>query len=161
MSLTQRETGDKVYYDVVVTNLATIDKPPPALYFNETRNTPFVLDPESYYLSIVRFSIDTPTLPVIQPEIQPNQTNVNLTTYSITLSWTNPVAPFQTFNAQEYLIYQPQNLEAIVPAAPAFTTSKLQNNVTGYYDIINYQYFIYLVNQTFQTAFYIFLNMTL
>lgn len=153
MSLTQRETGDKIYYDIVVTNLATIDKPPPILYFNETRNTPFVLDPESYYLSIVRFSIDTPTLPVIQPEIQPNQTNVNLTTYSITLSWKNPIAPFQTFDSQQYIIYSPQNLEATIPSAPAFTNTKLQNNVTGYYDIINYQYFIYLVNQTFTTAF--------
>jgi len=153
MSLTQRETGDKIYYDIVVTNFATITKPPPPLYFNETRNTPFVLDPESYYLSIVRFTLDTPTLPVIQPEIQPNQANKDLTTYSITLSWTNPVAPFQTFDAHEYIIYSPQNLEAVVPSAPSFTTSKLQNNQTGYYDIYNYQYFIYLVNQTFNTAF--------
>ena len=153
MSLTQRETGDKVYYDIVVTNLATINKPPPTLYFQETRNSPFVLDPESYYLSIVRFSLDTPTLPVIQPEIQPNQGNRNLTTYSITLSWTNPIAPFQTFNQQEYLIYSPQDLAAVVPAPPSLTNTKLQNNDTGYYDVYNYQYFIYLVNQTFNTAF--------
>lgn len=153
MSLTQRETGSKIYYDLVVTNLATISKPPPPLYFNETRNTPFVLDPESYYLSIVRFSLDTPTLPIIQPEIQPNQGNVNLTTYSVTLSWTNPIAPFQTFNQQEFLIYQPQNLAIEVPAPPSLTSTKLQNNQTGYYDVYNYQYFIYLVNQTFLTAF--------
>jgi hypothetical protein len=153
MSLTQRETGDKIYYDLVVTNLATISKVPPPLYFNETRNNPFVLDPESYYLSIVRFSLDTPTLPIIQPEIQPNQGNLNLTAYSITLSWTNPLAPFQTFNEQQYILYTPQNKEAVVPSPPSLTNTKLQNNQTGYYDIYNYQYFIYLVNQTFQTAF--------
>jgi hypothetical protein len=153
MSLTQRETADKIYFDITITNLATISKPPPELYFIETRNNPFILCPESYYMSIVRFSLDTPTLPVIQPEIQPNQTNVNLTTYSITLSWTNPVALFQTFDYQQYLIYAPQNLAVTIPSAPAFTTNKLQNNATGYYDIINYQYFIYLVNQTFLAAY--------
>lgn len=153
MSLTQRETGDKIYYDVVVTNFETISKVPPPLYFIETRNIPFVLDPESYYLSIVRFSLDTPTLPVLQPEIQPNQANVNLTTYSITLSWTNPLAPFQTFDQQEYIIFQPQDLAAQVPSPPSLNPTLLQNNQTGYYDVYSYQYFIYLVNQTFQTAY--------
>ena len=131
MSLTQRETGDKIYYDVVVTNFETISKVPPPLYFIETRNIPFVLDPESYYLSIVRFSLDTPTLPVLQPEIQPNQANVNLTTYSITLSWTNPLAPFQTFDQQEYIIFQPQDLAAQVPSPPSLNPTLLQNNQTG------------------------------
>jgi hypothetical protein len=97
--------------------------------------------------------LDTNTLPIIQPSIQPNQPNVNLTDYSITLQWTNPVAPFQTFVYQEFLIYQPQNLQAIVPSPPSQTINGLQINSTGYYDIYNYQYFILLVNQTFQNCF--------
>jgi hypothetical protein len=153
MSFTTRDTPNKLYYDIVISNLASSASIPPTLYFNETRNNPFVLDPESYYLSIVRFTLDTNTLPIIQPSIQPNQPNVNLTDYSITLQWTNPVAPFQTFVYQEFLIYQPQNLQAIVPSPPSQTINGLQINSTGYYDIYNYQYFILLVNQTFQNCF--------
>jgi hypothetical protein len=154
MSLTKRDTPNKVYYDITISNLETIDSVPPVLYFNETRNSPFILDPESYNLSIVRFTLDTNTLPIIQPEIQPSpNSNVNLTSYSITLEWTNPVAPFQTFTEQTFLTYIPQNKQAIIPAPPSQTLSGLQNNDTGYYDIYNYQYWILLVNNTFQTCF--------
>ena len=154
MSFTTRETPDKSYYDIIISNLETTNQPPPFIYFNETRNSPFVLDPESYYLSIVRFTLDTNTLPIIQPEIQPNPNpNVNLTTYSITLEWTNPVAPFQVFTQQTFLIFIPQNKQAIVPSPPSQTQSGLQNNETGYYDIYNYQYWIQLVNNTFQQCY--------
>lgn len=158
MSFTTRETPDKVYYDITISNLQNTTTAPPTIYFNETRNSPFILDPESYYLSIVRFTLDTNTLPIITPDIQPApNSNLNLTNYSITLEWTNPVAPFQTFTQQTFLIFIPQNLQAIVPAPPSQTNNGLQNNQTGYYDIYNYQYWIQLVNNTF-TACYNALN---
>lgn len=153
MSFTTRDTADKVYYDITISNLGLETTPPSNLYFNETRNSPFILDPESYYLSIVRFTLDTNTLPIITPEIQPNQNQVNLTVYSVTLSWTNPIAPFQTFNQQTYLQYVPQNQSATIPSPPSQTTSGLQNNDTGYYDVFNYQYFIYLVNATLSACY--------
>jgi hypothetical protein len=153
MSFTFQDTPDLVYYDVTITNLEGIDTAPPILYFNETRNSPFVYDPESYYLSIVRFTLDTPSLPVFQPEIQPNQANRDLTIYSITLSWTNPVAPFQTFNQQTYINWSPQIKSAPLPAPPSQTTNGLQNNSTGYYETLNYQYWIALINETFLACF--------
>jgi hypothetical protein len=153
MSFTNRDTPDKVYYDITISNLANTNTAPPPLYFNETRNSPFVLDPESYYLSIVRFTLDTNTLPVITPEIQPDQSDRNLSVYSVTLEWGNPVAPFQTFVQQTFLIYAPQNQQAVIPAPPSQTNNKLQNNSTGYYDIFNYQYWILLVNQTLQQCY--------
>lgn len=126
MSFTFQDTADNVYYDVTITNLETINRNPPSLYFNETRNTPFVYDPESYYLSIIRFTLDTPTLPVFIPVIQPNQGNRDLTIYSVTLSWTNPVAPFQTFNQQTFVNFIPQIQDVVVPAPPSQTTDGLQ-----------------------------------
>jgi hypothetical protein len=154
MSFTQRDTPDKVYYDITISNLQNTTTSPPTLYFNETRNSPFVLDPQSYYLSIVRFTLDTNTLPIISPDIQPApNSNVNLTSYSITLEWQNPVAPFQVFTQQTFLVYIPQNQQAIVPAPPSQTLNGLQNNETGYYDIFNYQYWIQLVNNTFQQCY--------
>jgi len=112
-----------------------------------------VYDPESYYLSIIRFTLDTPTLPVFIPVIQPNQGNRDLTIYSVTLSWTNPVAPFQTFNQQTFVNFIPQIQDVVVPAPPSQTTDGLQNNQTGYYEILNYQYWILLINNTFTTCF--------
>lgn len=154
MSFTTRDTPDKVYYDITISNLQNTATAPPVLYFNETRNSPFVLDPESYYLSIVRFTLDTNTLPIITPEIQPApNSNLNLTTYSITMDWDNPVFPFQSFTQQTFLTFIPQNKQAIIPAPPSQTNNGLQNNETGYYDIYNYQYWIQLVNNTFQQCY--------
>lgn len=153
MSFTKQATADKIYYDVVVSNLSSVESAPPVLYFNETRNIPFIIDPESYYLSIVRFTLDTTTLPIIQPVIQPNQSNRDLTLYSFTLSWTNPVAPFQEFNYQQFVIYEPQNLGTIVPSPPSQTTNGLQNNSTGYYEIYSTQYWIYLINKCLISAY--------
>jgi hypothetical protein len=153
MSFTFQDTPDLVYYDVTITNLEGVDTVPPVLYFNETRNSPFILDPESYYLSIVRFTLDTPSLPVFQPEIVPNQSNRDLTIYTVSLSWTNPVAPFQTFNQQQPVIWSPQIVASPLPAPPSQTSNKLQNNSTGYYETLNYQYWIYLINQTFIQCF--------
>ena len=153
MSLTYQDTPDKVYYDITVSNLATINTPPPQLYFNETRNNPFVYDPESYYLSIVRFSLDTQTLPIFVPEIQPDQPDRDLTIYSVSLTWTNPASPFQTFTEQTFIEFIPQNKIATIPAPPSQTNTKLQNGQTAYYDIYNYQYWIYLINNAWQTCF--------
>jgi len=151
MSFTYQDTGDNVYYDVVITNLETIDQNPPTLYFNETRNTPFVYDPESYYLSIIRFTLDTPTLPVFIPVIQPNQGNRDLTIYSVTLSYTDPV--LGVFNQQTFIEFIPQIQDVVIPAPPSQTNDGLQNNQTGYYEILSYQYWIQLVNTAFQTCF--------
>lgn len=144
---------DKLYFDIQIENLNNIDQPPSFLSFIETRNTPLLINPQDYYMSVVRFSIDTPTLPVFTPSIQFNSTNINLTIYSVTLTWTNPVAPFQTFTQQTFITFAPQDLAAAIPIPPSATANKLQDNSTGYYYIFNYQYWVGLINNTFTTCF--------
>lgn len=153
MSFTSRTLPEKLYYDVVITNLNNDNSGPPIAYFNETRSSPFVSDPEQYYMSIIRFTLDTPTLPVLIPEIKPFSPNVNDTIYSLTLQWQNPVAPFQVFTSQKYVQFAPQDQAVGSPLPPSQTANGLQNNKTGYYDIFNYQYWIYLINQTFLSAY--------
>lgn len=152
MSFTQHSQADKIYYDVVITNVETVTKPPPTLYFNETRNSPFLQNPQDYYISIIRFTLDTPTLPIFIPEIQPNQGNLNLTVYSVSLNWTDPLTSIN-YVQSEFVIYSPQNNSAIVPLAPNQYSSGLQNNSTGYYNIFTFQYWIFLINNTFTTCF--------
>lgn len=153
MSFTNHTTPEKLYYDITITNLQTQTTPPPIAYFNESRNNPFVYTPEDYYMSIIRFTLDTPTLPIFIPEIVPYQANRDLTIYNITLTWTNPALPNQTFSFVSPIIFSPQNLQAELPNPPSQSSNGLQNNFTGYYDIYNYQYWIYLINQTFTSCF--------
>ena len=154
MSFTNYASPEKLYYDIQISNLETEKAKPPILSFIETRNNPFLYDTDKYYMSIIRFCLDTPNLPVFIPTIQPKpNTNVNLTIYSVTLQWTNPAPPNQTFTQQTYIIFQPQNLSADVPPPPNNTDNGLQYNPGGYYYIYNYQYFIYLINNAFTTCY--------
>jgi hypothetical protein len=150
--LAKNSQSDKIYFDIVITNLQTVTSPPPTLYFNENRSVPFLHNPEDYYMSIIRFTLDTPTLPLFIPEIQPNQSNINLTVYSITLSWLDTVSGI-TYVQQEYVNYIPQDKSATIPLAPNLLPNGLQNNATGYYSIYTFQYWIYLINLTFTTCF--------
>jgi hypothetical protein len=152
MSNQPNAQADKIYYDVVITNLQTVTSPPPVLYFNETRNSPIIQNPEDYYLSIVRFTLDTPTLPIFIPEIQPNQGDLNLTVYSMTLSWTDPATSI-TYHQLNYVNFQTQDNSAPVPLPPNAYANGLQNNSSGYYSIYTFQYWIYLINLTFTACF--------
>jgi hypothetical protein len=102
-------------------------------------------------MSIVRFSLQTSSLPIFVPIIQYNQNNTNLTIYSVTLEYTD--ASMNTYTEQQYVIYESQNQSLIVPQPPSSNADGLQNNENTYYNIYNYQYWIYLVNNAFTTCF--------
>ena len=145
---------DKVYYDLVISNLSGNLKglPPPILFYNETRSTSLIYDPSSYYLSIVRFSLDTSTLPVFVPEIQLQQDNPNLTVYSFTISWTDP-ASGTTYDAQEYMKFIPQDETKEEPLPPSKTSNGFQDNSTGYYFVFNFQFIVFLINNTLDACY--------
>lgn len=138
---------DKVYYDMVISNLNNTNQKPPVAYYNETRSSPIIYDPYKYDLVVARWQLDTNYLPIFIPMIQTNSNDPNETIYSITLQWGVYVG------APAYVSFLPQNKVAPVPLPPSSTTNKLQDNSNGYYDIYTYQYWIYLVNQCFQTAY--------
>ena len=141
---------DNIYYDICVSNLVTINQKPPILQFIETQNSPFISQCEDYYMSIIRFTIDMPTLPVFIPTIQPNQSNSNLTTYSVTLSVD---VGGVTYTQEEFVIYSPQIQTLSTPLPPSKTSNGLQDNSTAYYQVYNYNWFIYLLNQTFYNCY--------
>lgn len=154
MSFTNISTPDKIYYDIQISNIDDIDTLPPVLNFIETRNNPFLYESDKYYMSIIRFSLETPNLPVFIPTIQPSpNTDINSTIYSVTLQWTNPLNTSQIFTSQQFIRYIPQSNIATLPPNPTQTDNGLQYNTTGYYNIYNYQYFIYLINNAFTLAY--------
>ena len=137
----------KVYYDIQIANYASTTTAPPNVLFNEVRESPLVSDASLYDMSIVRFQLDTLSIPCFTSEIQLSQPNPNLTVYSITMSYKG------VNSAQTYVQWIPQNYNAPIPTGPSLNSSKLPDNTHFYYDMYNYQWFIDLLNTCFITCF--------
>ena len=113
------------------------------LEFNQNRAQPYLVNPSEYFLSVQRFSIESPNLPVFiaQPilgEIDPNKT-----VYSITLI-------NNSTTVTKNIVWQPQNTDTTrvpVPSTP-ITQSSLNN---PYYYCYSYQWFLKCINDTLDT----------
>ena len=59
-----------IYYDMsVVNNDSSFPSQPVRFTYIETRSNYYLLSPQDYYMSIVRFNLQTPTLPVMVPRV--------------------------------------------------------------------------------------------
>jgi len=144
---------DQIYFDITVSNLQSTTTKPPVFYFNEQRSSPFIMNPEDYYLSILRFTVQTGTLPVFIPSIQPNQGDRDLTIYSLALEWTDPATSILYSSGQTYVRFYPQDKSADLPPPPSLTTNGIQNAAGGYYNVYNYSVVPLLVNAALQVAY--------
>lgn len=62
-----------IYYDMnLINNDSSFPAPPVRFQYKETRSNYFLLSPQDYYMSIVRFNLQTPTLPVFIPQVDIN-----------------------------------------------------------------------------------------
>jgi hypothetical protein len=141
--------AEQIYFDITVSNFQSNTVAPQAFNFNESRTIPFVACPQDYFLSILRFSIDSGTLPVFIPSIQPNSANPNLTIYSVSMSWLDAVSGV-TFNYQQFIEWIPQDLSIAVPVAPLNTYNGLQLNDSGYYNCYSYTWLCYVIYEALQ-----------
>lgn len=145
-------SAEKIYYDIQIANIESTNIAPPVVYFNESRNTPFLMCPEDYYMSIIRFTLDTATLPIFIPTIQTNPLvnptgNLNQTIYSFQFSYNG------IFSDEIFIIWSPQNTFLSAPAFVTLNGITIQNSSTGYYYCYTFEYFIALINQQVLTAF--------
>ena len=148
-------SADQIYFDLTVTNFQNTTTKPQTFYYNEQRTLPFINVPEDYYMSILRFTVETGTLPLFIPSIQPASQqvgvpDVNLTIYSVTLEYTNPATSI-TYVAQSFIEWLPQDTSAPVPAS--LGSNGIQTNDNGYYNCYSYSFWNYLVWVAFQKAF--------
>ena len=138
--------ASRVYFDITVSNLnSTTLTSNPYLKFTESRSIPFVQNPSQYFFSIVRFSLDCNSLPIFVPTIQASQSDPNLTIYSLSMTYNN-------ITVQSYIEFIPQDKTQTIPIAPKYTSTGLQI-FTDYYYVYNYEYLIYLINNTLTTCF--------
>ena len=137
---------DKVYYDVVVSNIQSTTTQPKVFQYSDTRTTPYIQNPELYEMSIIRATLDTTSAPVFIPFIQTGQDNPNLTIYSVTLEYNG-------YEKQVYVEWNPQDKSVAVPSPPSKTANGQQYNATGYYNCYSYSWFIERVYAALQQAF--------
>lgn len=147
-----QSSPEKLYYDIQIANIESTSVNPPAVYFNESRNTPFLQCPEDYYMSIIRFTLDTQTLPIFIPTIQTNPTinptgDLNQTIYSFQFSYNG------TFSDQTFIEWTPQNTYLQAPPFISQDGLLAQDNSTGYYYCYTFEYFVALLNQQILAAF--------
>jgi len=144
---------DQVYFDITVSNFQSTTTTPPVFFFNEQRTMPFISNPEEYYLSILRFTMETGSLPVFIPSIEPNQGDRDKSIYSVTLEYDDPVLGTTYTSGQTFIDWQPQDRSALVPPPPNQCINNVQNNSTGYYNCYSYSYWIYLIDLALVDAF--------
>ena len=92
-----------IYYDCLISNYNSPNASIP-LIFNDTRSSPLIKDTTGYTMSIVRFTLDTNTLPVFIPTMQSGSTTE--TVYSITMVYND-------VKYQQYMYFIPQNTSSL------------------------------------------------
>ena len=142
-----------IYYDLnILNNDTTGTQRPPFLQFTEIRNSPYLMNPSDYFCSVVRFSLETPSLPVIIPQVQIGQNDPNLTVYSVNIAHPtlvpNGVQKFVSFVPQSSLVLFPTPTTPIAPSAL----------VNEYYYTFTYKPFIDMVNTALKSAWTDFLT---
>jgi len=152
--------ADHLYYDLDICTTVPSDQAlrnypqSQRLNFTEVRSSPIILNPSDYYLSIVRFQLDTAnSLPAFIPQIILDQSSAgpdfpNLTTYSITMA----VAGAPNFYIKQRVVYQPQYTPQYptnsgIPQAPTTSPITLEQATSNYYWVSDFKNFIVMINE--------------
>lgn len=144
---------DQIYFDVNVSNFQSSLSKPRTFSYNESRTNPFINNPSDYYLSILRFTIDSGTLPIFIPSIQPNQADKDLTIYSVSMSYSPTNSYPAEYNVRTYVRWEAQDTSCLEPLAPSLNFNHLQNNTTGYYNCYSYTWLSYIMTTALKTCF--------
>ena len=151
----------QIYYDLDVVNtiqpsLTTAQSSQPnRLTFTEVRSSPILDNPSDYFLSIIRFSLDTAgSMPLFIPQIELKNTvgasPWNNTVYYVSVEYNPPATPADRLISKKRVIYVPQS--NILPP-PATAPPSLVEATDPYYWCNNIQAFICMVNEALKDAY--------
>lgn len=142
--LQQDDSADIVYYNIVMTCPTALSNT--LASYQETRTQPIIDNPNDYYMSIVRFSIDGSNIPIFVCPVIPNPSNandVNFTPFQVTLSYGG-------VNYTQNLIFIPES-DAPAPLPPS--AEGLQDFINYYYYIYYYSTLVNMINNALSAAF--------
>ena len=132
-----------IYYSLdAINNETTGNNRPQFFSITETRNSPYLSYPNDYFMSVVRFSLQTPSLPVFIPAILLGQIDVDETAYSITMEYNG-------FEFKKHIKYVPADLTQPIPNPPLTS----QDLTSKYYYVYSYQQWVRMVNTAFTDCF--------
>lgn len=151
----------QIYYDLDVVNSIqpslTTSQTSQAnrLTFTEVRSSPILDNPSDYFLSIIRFSLDTAgSMPLFIPQIELKNTvgasPWNNTVYYVSVEYNPPLAPANRLIAKKRVIYVPQS--NILPP-PIVAPPSLVEATDPYYWCNNIQAFICMINEALKDAY--------
>ena len=143
-----QDAPDYVYYNADIINNTTQNTfagqaiRDPQIRFNETRDTAIIRNAADYYFSIIRFTMDGANrdLPLFIPKIAEGtgQTNVNLTTYSMAVSFSQTInlgGPNIVVNGvpqQRFIQYVPETQNPInAPPPRTIAADNFQGQYSG------------------------------
>jgi hypothetical protein len=130
-----------IYYDLnILNNDTTGTKQPPFLQFTEIRNSPYINNPSDYFCSVVRFSVETPTLPLIIPQAKVGAANVDELVYTVSFNHPALAVPLT-----QSVFYIPQNNATLAPP-PTAPVSNASDIINEYYYTYTYKPFIDMIN---------------
>jgi hypothetical protein len=156
-----------LYYDLEVANqsLSDTSAPPSELSFTEVRASAVLANPNEYFMSIVRFSVDTAgSLPVFLPQIDLAQPSggadfPNVTIYSLSFNYTDPAVPALVapgITATRNIIYKPHSTQAGIQSRTEFRPPQapltIDKATTNYYWVQSFYWWINMVNTTLANA---------
>jgi len=148
----------QVYYDLDVVNTiqpaftTAQTSQPNRLTFTEVRSSPILDNPSDYFLSIIRFSLDTAgSMPLFIPQIQLNSVGpnaVNTTVYYVSVEYKD--ASGNRAISKQNVLYVPQSNIYAPPQVPITT---LNQATDPYYWCNNIQAFICMINEALKLAY--------
>ena len=152
-------SGDgHIYYNILITNRNTVSTPPKMITYEQKRVSPFLYNPSDYLFSIIRFSLDSCSLPIFIPTMDlSEQGNITITPgveqptiYSVTLTYTDPTSGITISSGRSQVNWIPEIKSATLPNNSQYG---LQDNSTGYYYCMSFNWWIMLCNNALYTAF--------
>lgn len=140
---------DHLYYDLYVQNNSSYSQ---KLVFQETKSANFLSNPSEYFFTVLRFTVDSVTLPqvIATPNLNTTENptlDPNLLIQSFTLSYFC-AANSKTYNAQQFLVFQKQNQTLNAP--PLLTFNSIDD---PYYNLYSMQQFMNIVNNALLLSF--------
>ena len=128
---------DYLELNVYNNDLRTEKKQDFPLVFTINRNSPFLMCPNNYFASIVKFNIDTVSLPVFIPQVKIGQADPNKLLYKITMKNSAGLI------ASENITYIPTNTTLSVSAPLT-----IQDLTSSYYYVESFNDWVKMLNNT-------------
>lgn len=134
--MSQNSDNDNVYINLISTNIKDSSNIQTPISFNMKFNQNVLNNTTGYKLSIIRFDLNSNSLPVFIPLIDEPTTDLNRTQYSCTFQFQYDVySPIYSYT--QYLIWEPQCI----------------SDSPEYYYCYSYSYFANLVSKMFQNCY--------